>query len=108
MLLLLAALMLAACGGGNGGDGTPDGTPSASEPGSDTEPGTDVPDPGDGKLHLAENGKTAFSIVIPRSAEVSVERAANRLAAWFAEAGVTMPGHEGRRKLQQECSHRYV
>lgn len=91
MLLLLAALMLAACRGGNGGDGTPEGTPSASEPGSDTEPGTDAPDPGDGKLHLAENGRTAFSIVIPRSAEVSVERAANRLAAWFAEAGVTMP-----------------
>ena len=26
MLLLLAALMLAACRGGNGGDGTPEGT----------------------------------------------------------------------------------
>ena len=93
VLLLLAALLLAACkgGAGNGKDSTEGNTQPASDSGTAHEPGTDDPDPGDGSLRIVKDGKTNFSIITPRSGSLAVKRAASRLSAWFSEAGVAMP-----------------
>lgn len=96
ILLLLAALLLAACksGDGNGKDSTEETTAPANDP------GTDAPDTGE-SLCLVKDGKTDFSIIMPRSGSLAVKRAASRLSAWFSEAGVTMPAEEDGGKLNK-------
>ena len=89
VLLLLAAVLLAACKSGseNGKDSSGDRTQPVPDSGSSLGPDTDESDPGDGSLLLVKNGKTDFSIVTPRSGSLAVQRAANRLSEWFSDAG---------------------
>ena len=81
---LLLCLGLCACTGGK----TPD-TPDAE---NTSGGGIEAPDsPSAEALHIVKDGKTEFQIVYARSASMTVSRASERLAEWFAAADVTVP-----------------